>query len=126
MAPSKIAKSTITKDMKTTFLITAAIAALTLFGATPSAEAGSRHKHYKSHVYVSGYRSCGTPIYKERYIIRYDHCGYPVWGYRIVSPPVRYCPPPRHYYHRPACPPPYSYYGGRPRSGVVISGAFRL
>ena len=125
MAASKFAKSTTIKDMKTTFLITAAIAAFTLFGATSSAEAG-RHKHYKNHVYVSGYRSCGTPIYKERYIIRYDRCGYPIWGYRIVSAPVRYSPPPRHYYHRPACPPPYSYYGGRPRSGVVISGSFRL
>jgi hypothetical protein len=111
--------------MKTTFLITAAIAALTLIGATPSADARSRHKHYKSHVYVSGYRSCGTPIHTERYLIGYDRCGYPVWGYRTVQ---RYCPPPRVYYSRPSvCPPPNPYYyGSRPRNGVVISGSFSL
>jgi hypothetical protein len=116
------------KDMKTTTLITGVIAALTLFGVAPSAEA--RHKYSKSHVYVSGYRSCGTPIYTERYLIGHDRCGYPVWGYRTVQ---RYCPPPREYYRPPAvCPPPvvyppaYPYYNSRPRSGVVISGAFRL
>ena len=83
--------------MKTTTLITAAIAALTLFGVAPSAEA--RHKHSKSYVYVSGYRSCGTPVYTERYLRGYDRCGYPVWGYRTVP---RYCPPPRAYSIRPA------------------------
>lgn len=117
--------------MKTTFLITAAIAALTLIGATPSAEARSRHKHYNNHVYVSGYRSCGTPIHTERYLIGYDRCGYPVWGYRTVKrycpPPRAHCPPPRPSHYRPAvCPPSYPYYGGHPRGGVVISGSFRL
>jgi hypothetical protein len=113
--------------MKTTFLITATIAAITLFGPVSSAEARSRHKHSQSHVYVSGYRSCGTPLYKERYIIRYDRCGYPVWGHRVVHPPVRYCPPPRQYHRRPVvCPPPYPHYRDQCRSGVVISGNFRL
>jgi hypothetical protein len=115
--------------MKSSILITTAIAALGLLGTTPSAEARPHHRHSSSHVYISGYRSCGTPVYKEKYLIGYDRCGYPVWGYRIVSPPVRYCPPPRDYYYsRPAvCPPPNPYYyGNRPRNGVVISGAFRL
>jgi len=123
MAPSKFAKSTTNTDMKSSLLITAAIAALTLIGATPSADAGSRHKHSRSHVYVSSYHGYGTPARTERYLIGYDRCGYPIWGYRTVQ---RYCPPPREYYRRPACPPPYPYYGGRSRSGVVISGAFRL
>jgi hypothetical protein len=110
------------KDMKTSLIITAAIAAITLLGVSPSAEARSYHKHPKSHVYVSGHRSCGTPIYTERYLIRYDRCGYPVWGYRTVQ---RYCPPPREYYRpRVLCEPSSPYYGGRPRSGVVISGMF--
>lgn len=114
---------------KSSILITAAISALALLGVTSPAEAGSYHKHHRNHVYASGYRSCGTPIYREKYLIAYDRCGYPVWGYRIVSPPVRYCPPPRDYYHsRPAvCPPPNPYYyGSRTRNGVVISGSFRL
>ena len=110
--------------MKTTLLITAAIAAITLFGGTTSAEARSRHKHYRNHDYAGSYRSCDTPVHRERYLIRYDRSGYPVWGYRTVP---RYCPPPRVYYRRPAvCPPPYPYYRSHPRSAVVISGAFRL
>jgi hypothetical protein len=107
--------------MKTTALITAAIA---LFGVAPSAEAG--HKHSKRYVYAGDHRRCDTPIRTERYLIGYDRCGYPVWGYRTVE---RYCPPPREYYRPPvACPPryPHSYYDGRPRGGVVISGTFRL
>jgi len=123
MGPSKDAKSTTQKDMKTKTLITAAIAALAMIAATPAAEAHPQRGHSKSHVYVSGYRSCGTPIYTERYFTRYDRRGYPVWGYRVVPAPVRYCPPPRRYYRAPVCPPPYPYHG---RGGVVISGSFRL
>lgn len=109
---------------KSSILIAAAIAALTIFGTTPSAEARSRHRHANSYVYVSGYRSCGTPIHTERYLIGYDRCGYPVWGYRTVR---RYCPPPRTYYRPPVvCPPPYPSCGSRPRGGVVISGVFGL
>ena len=112
------------KDMKTTSLITIAIAALGLFAAAPSADA--RHR-YSNHVFISGYRTCGTPIYKERYFIGYDRCGYPIWRYRVVAAPARYCPPPPRYYRPPvACPPRYPYYGGYPRNGVVISGSFRL
>jgi hypothetical protein len=113
--------------MKTKSLITAAIAALGLLGAAPSAEARSYHKHSGSHVYISGHRSCGTPIYKERYFIGYDRYGHPMWRYRVVAAPVRYYPPPRRHYHPPAvCPPPYYHHGSPYRSGVVISGSFRL
>lgn len=110
--------------MKSSLILTAAIAALTLLGVSSPAEARSRHKHSCSHVYTDTYRSCGRPVRTERYLIGYDRCGYPVWGYRTVR---HYCPPPRTYYRRPAyCPPPYPYYGHRSRGGVVISGSFRL
>lgn len=109
-------------------LTSIAIAAIALLGATLSADARPHRGHDSGHVYISGYRSCGTPVYTERYVRRYDRCGYPVWGYRVVPAPARYCPPPRrHYYRHPAdCPPPYPHYGGHRRGGVVISGVFRL
>jgi hypothetical protein len=80
-------------------VINLTVAAFALIAAVPKAEA--RHS---SSVYISGYRSCGTPIYTERYFVGYDHCGRPLWGYRTVRnyPPVvrrRYvapCPPPVH------------------------------
>jgi hypothetical protein len=80
--------------MKTT-LTTLAIAVLTLLGATPEAEA----RHASGRVYISGYRSCGTPIYSERYLIGYDRCGHPVWGKRVIF----YDRPA----YRPACRPSY-------------------
>ncbi|MDP3851303.1 MAG: hypothetical protein Q8Q59_12420 [Luteolibacter sp.] len=110
-------------------IITSAVAVLALFGATTQAEARSYSGHSSSRVYISGYRSCGTPIYMERYVVRYKRCGAPVWGYRGVSRPYRYAPHPvRGYHHRPAvCPPPYRPYGGGYRNGgVVIQGSFRL
>jgi hypothetical protein len=129
-APVEARESTNHTDMKSSLIITAAIAALTLFGGTNSAEARSRHKHSSS--YCSGsYRYCDTPVHRERYFIGYDRCGYPVWGYRTVRsycpPPRAYCPPPRPYHYRPAvCPPRYPYRSSPPRSGVVISGVFGL
>lgn len=109
-------------------VIPSAIAALALLGASPQAEARPHRGHDTSRVYISGYRSCGTPIYMERYLIRYRRCGTPVWACREVPPPVRYyCPPPRrHDYRPPVCPPPYPYYGGYRGSGVVFHGSFRL
>jgi hypothetical protein len=108
-----------------TGIITAAITAFTLFGTTLQSDARPHRGHYNAPVYVSGYRSCGTPIYQQRYISHYRRCGTPVWVVRHVAPP-------RHHYHRPpvyvapvpVCPPPY--YGGHPRGGVVIQGSFRL
>ncbi len=82
------------KKINITIIVAAALAML---GAAPLAEARS-YGHPASHVYISGHRSCGTPIYKERFFIRYNHCRRPVWGYRVVAGP-------RHYY-RPAVRPP--------------------
>jgi hypothetical protein len=118
--------------MKTS-IITAIIASLTLLGTSPEGEARPHRGHHNGNVYVSGYRSCGTPIYQQRYITHYKHCGKPVWKNRYVAPPRA------HYYHRPVCPPPVRicpppvpvcpptyYHGGYPRNGVVIQGTFRL
>lgn len=58
-----------------------ALIALTLLGAAPTSEAGCG---LPSRTYVSGYQSCGTPIYTERYFVGYDRCGNPVWGTRVV------------------------------------------
>jgi len=124
MMPSKRANPEIHNPMKTAIL-TSVLAALAMVAAAPTADARSHRGHHSSHVYVSGYRSCGTPIHTERYVMRYrPRCGSPVWGYRVVPAPVRYCPPPRRYYRQSACPPPYPYRHGR--SGVVIQGSFRL
>jgi hypothetical protein len=100
--------------MKTKLLTTLAAAVLATFSAMPAAEARGYHRGAPAnHVYISGYRSCGTPIYTERYFIGYGACGRIVWGYRSVrvAPPVRYAPPrvvapyPRHGYHPPVCAP---------------------
>jgi hypothetical protein len=117
-----------------TGIITAAIAALALVGTATQGEARPHRKHCNSkQVYVSGYRSCGTPVYQTRYVSPYQRCGTPYWNTRYMAPrrvhyyqppvcppPVRYCPPPVQ-----VCPPTY-YHGGYPRNGVVIQGSFRL
>ena len=103
-------------------IIKLAVAAFALMAAVPNAEA--RHS---TSVYISGYRSCGTPIYTERYLIGYDHCGRPIWGYRTVRnyapvvvrrPYVAPCPPP------PRCygPSRYDRYGSGGR--LVIQASF--
>lgn len=106
-----------------TLLTTFAIAAFTLLGAAPQAEARS----YESHVYISGHQSCGTPIYTERYFIGHDHWGRPLWGTRVVRhhyrPVVRYAAPyPTRYRHSE----PRHYRHGRShsRSHIVIQGSF--
>ncbi len=113
------------------WITTLAIGALAFAGATTTAEAKKYRSHgSSSHVYISGYRSCGTPVYTERYVVGYDRCGNPVWRTRVVAPPRYYRPEPR-YYSAPVCPPPRPAYGGYDRggyrnSGVVIHGSFRL
>lgn len=112
-----------------TILTTIAIAALALLGSAPELQARPYHS---SRVYISGYRSCGTPIYSERYFIGYDRCGEPIWGVRVVRQQPYYRPVVRPRYVAP-CPPPYrgstrytysnygrSYSGG----GVVVQGYF--
>jgi hypothetical protein len=106
-------------------IFTFAIAAFSMLAATPEADARSHRGHHSNHVYVSGYRSCGTPIYTERYVIRHrPRCGTPVWGYRVVPAPVRYAPPHRRHYRPAVCPPHHPY--PHRRGGVVIQGSFRL
>ncbi|MCU0752645.1 MAG: hypothetical protein MUC40_06405 [Akkermansiaceae bacterium] len=122
-----------------TGIITAAIAALTLLGSATQGEARPKRGHKGDQAYVSGYRSCGTPVYAQRHISHYKRCGTPVWKSRYVSPPRRYdyrvpvCPPPVRYCPPPVryCPPPVqvcppAYYQDYPRGGVVIQGTFRL
>lgn len=96
--------------MKT--ILTIAIAAIAMLGATPSAEARS---HHASRVYVSGYLPCGTPVYRERYFVGYDHCGRPIWKTRVVR--QHYRPVNRPRYNAP-CPPSYG------RGRVVIQASF--
>ena len=111
------------------WITTLAVAAIAFLGATPNAEARQhRHRHAESYIYVSGYRSCGTPIYSERYLVGYDRWGHPIWKHRKVKAPRHYrrAPQPR-YYAAPVCPPPARpYYGGYRDSGVVIQGTIRL
>jgi len=112
--------------MKT--IITAIAATLTFLGTIPTAEATPYRGRVQSSVYISGYRSCGTPIYTERYLVGYDCHGHPIWKYRTVRAPRAYCPPPppRRVYVAPCPPPAPRHCAPYPRGGVVIQGTFRL
>ena len=98
-------------------IINLAVAAFALIAAVPQAEARS----HGSRVYVSGYTSCGSPIYTEKYFIGYDHCGRPLWGYRTVRQyaRTRYIAP---------CPPPVCHESRSSRYGssgrVVVQASF--
>ncbi len=95
-------------------LITTLIAAAAMITAAPSADAQRHHYRYHPHaqherfVFISGYHRCGTPIYSERYIVKYDRRHRPVYGYRTVRHQSHFVrPAPRGYYVAPApCPPP--------------------
>jgi hypothetical protein len=108
-----------------TIALSIGLAALALISSAPTADARPYGRSgQSSHIYISGYRSCGTPIYTERYLVGYDRCGNPVWGYRQVAynprPAVRPCPPriQTPYYPRgPIHNRPYDN-----RSGIVIRG----
>jgi hypothetical protein len=120
--PSKLASP---KQVMKTLLTPFAIIAFALLGASPKAEA----RHFESHVYISGHRSCGTPIYTERYFIGYDCWGRPLWGTRVVRhhyrPVVRHVAPyPIHYPHPRVR---YDRCDTRPhsRTNIVIQGSFR-
>jgi hypothetical protein len=97
-----------------------------LVAAAPVAEARHPHRghHHASHVHISGYRSCGTPVYQERYVRSYRRCGTPVWGYRVFRPYRDYHHAPRHYYYPrpvPVCPPPPCYERG---NRITIHGSW--
>lgn len=62
--------------------------ALTLGAATHANARDYCESDYRTTVYVSGYASCGTPIYTERYVVRVDRHGHPIWGCRTL--PVSY------------------------------------
>lgn len=70
--------------------IATAIAAIALtMGAATQAEAREyRGERYSPSVYISGRASCGTPIYTERYFVRLNRHGSPMWGYRTL--PISY------------------------------------
>jgi hypothetical protein len=68
-----------------TIVTTFAIAALALFAAAPQAEA----RGHRSYVYISGYTSCGSPIYYERYFVGYDECGDEIWQVRRIRQEYR-------------------------------------
>ncbi len=70
--------------------IATAIAAVALFTGISTKAAARDHcgEGYSSSVYISGRASCGTPVYTERYLVRIDRHGHPVWGYRTL--PVSY------------------------------------
>jgi len=83
-----------------------AAAFITLLGTTTPADA---RQYNNKRVQFSGYQSCGTPIYTERFFIGYDRCGDPIYGHRTVrshyQPVVRprYAPVVRRQYIAP-CP----------------------
>jgi hypothetical protein len=110
-----------------TIITTFTIAAITLLGVAPQAQA--RHPK-QNRAYISEYRSCNAPVYTERYLIGYDPCGNPVWGFRTVR--REYCPVIQPRYIAP-CPQPY--YQARPqytnnyqrpcyRNGISIQANF--
>ena len=124
-------------------IITTVIAAVAMFAAAPAADAQRYHQHHGYHhgqhhghhhsqqsryIFISGHHACGTPIYTERYVIRFDRYRRPVYGYRVVRhrPHYHVRPAPRGYRHHhvaPTCPPPRHHYQ-RTRSGGYINIRF--
>ena len=63
--------------------IATAITALALtFGAATQVEARDRYEDYRTTVVVTGRDHRGNPVYAERYFIRMNAHGRPMWGYR--------------------------------------------
>lgn len=97
---------------------TSLIAAVAMVIAAPSAEA-QRHRHHHGQqnqmIFVSGYHPCGTPIYSERFVVRYDRFNRPVYRVRpvrhrpgFVRPAPRgYYAPHGYYAPQSVCPPPH-------------------
>jgi len=100
-------------------ITTLAIAILTLLAAAPQAEARS---HHSSRTYISGYNSCGDPIYTERSFIGYDRCGNPLWRKRVIRP--QYRPVTRPHYAESHCR-PARYQRGYREGTLVIQAGFR-
>jgi hypothetical protein len=101
-------------------LITAS--AFMFLGTTLETEARPHHGYQapSSTVYVSGYRY-GRPIYTEKYLVGYDHCGRPVYKYRTFQPRVSHAAP-SHSQCQPAYPSRYSSSQYRNPRGGYSSG----
>ena len=69
----------------------------TAFLFTPNT-AEAQHCSSGTTTYISGYTSCGSPIYTQKIFLRYDCYGRPVYTYRSL--PVVYRQPVVHYSHR--------------------------
>lgn len=62
-----------------------AIAVATLSALSATAEAG----HSSARIFVSGYTTCGEPIYSEQVFVGYDGYGRALYQYRLLPPPNR-------------------------------------
>jgi len=114
---SKIAQMRTNTVMKSITTATATVIALILLGAAPTSEARCSPS---SRTYISGHRSCGTPIYTQRYFVGYDRCGHEVWGTRVVRSPYRRVVRQRHVVQRPNYYQQQSYRYGSPYRGARI------
>ncbi|NJM36951.1 MAG: hypothetical protein HC845_03220 [Akkermansiaceae bacterium] len=68
-----------------TIVTTLTITVIALFSVAPIAEA----RGHRSKIYISGYTSCGSPIYYERYFVGYDDCGQEIWQVRRIRQAYR-------------------------------------
>jgi len=122
LVSSKLAKNK-TTIMKT-IIVTITTIFVSLAGFAEKAEAKSYHHPIgHSYVYISGYTSCGYPMYTKRVIVGYDCYHRPIYkyykipvshGYKGCGTKVCYKPKP-HKVHVG-----HSYRTGR--SGVTIRG----
>lgn len=69
----------------------------TAFLFTPNT-AEAQHCSSGTTTYISGYTSCGSPMYTQRILVSYDCYGRPIYTYRSL--PVVYRQPVVHYSHR--------------------------
>lgn len=75
----------VTQNLKVMKTIAIAIAAFAMtFGAATQAEARDYRDSYRTTIVITGRDHRGNPIYAERYFIRMNAHGRPMWGYRAV------------------------------------------
>ncbi|MGD7654122.1 MAG: hypothetical protein ACQCXQ_12955 [Verrucomicrobiales bacterium] len=81
-------KTIITSLISASFLILGSTTASAQYCTIYKSHHGS---HYiESYVYISGYRSNGTPIYVKRHRVGTDRHGHPRWKNTVIHNPVRY------------------------------------
>ncbi len=98
-------KTIITSLISASFLILGSTTASAQHRAPHGSQYGSQY--VESYVYISGYRSNGTPIYVKRYRVGTDSHGHPRWKTTVIHNPVRYfrkhgMPVPHHNTHHPS------------------------